>query len=98
MRSFTAADQTQVRDLVLSGLRERWDATFDPDANPDLDDISSFYVDRGADVVVIEVDDVRSTSRAGSCRWAKTKPTRTSPCRPSADLVTRGYFRTSGGH
>ncbi len=57
MRSFTAADQTRVRDLVLSGLRERWDATFDPDANPDLDDISSFYVDRGADVVVIEVDD-----------------------------------------
>lgn len=36
-------------------MRERWSDAYDPCANPDLDDISTNYVDRGAEVVVVEI-------------------------------------------
>ncbi|MSO86990.1 MAG: GNAT family N-acetyltransferase [Acidimicrobiia bacterium] len=53
-RPFVADDHASVRDLILAGMRERWGDAYEPSANPDLDDIRSTYVDRGADVVVIE--------------------------------------------
>lgn len=55
IRSFTPQDQDAVRILVLDGLRERWGAAYRNDVNPDLDDITANYVERGADVVVAEV-------------------------------------------
>jgi ribosomal protein S18 acetylase RimI-like enzyme len=55
MRDFSPGDQEQVRTLVLGGMRERWGDAYDPVANPDLDDISASYVDRGAEVVVVEM-------------------------------------------
>ena len=58
MRDFETRDQGAVRDLVLSGLGERWGEAFDSARNPDLDDITSSYVGRGADVVVVDVEDV----------------------------------------
>ena len=39
--------------LVLDGLRERWGEDFDPQFNPDLDDIWANYVVPGNDVLVI---------------------------------------------
>jgi ribosomal protein S18 acetylase RimI-like enzyme len=57
MRDFLPRDQTNVRALVLAGMRERWGDVYDPRANPDLDDISTSYLCRGADVVVVEVGD-----------------------------------------
>jgi ribosomal protein S18 acetylase RimI-like enzyme len=56
MRDFTPGDQEPVRELVLGGMRERWGDAYDPSANPDLDNISASYVDRGAEVVVVEMD------------------------------------------
>jgi hypothetical protein len=50
MRDFTHGDQIAVRELVLGGMRERWGDAYDPSANPDLDDISTTYVSRGAEV------------------------------------------------
>jgi GNAT superfamily N-acetyltransferase len=50
----TSADQIAVRDLVLSGMRERWSDAYDPSVNPDLDDIWINYVEQDADVVVVE--------------------------------------------
>lgn len=58
MRDFTSGDQVAVRDLVLAGMRERWGEAYDPRANPDLGDISTSYVDRGAEVVVVEIGGV----------------------------------------
>jgi ribosomal protein S18 acetylase RimI-like enzyme len=55
LRDFEPCDQAPVRELVLSGMRERWGNAYDPLANPDLDNISASYVDRGADVVVAEI-------------------------------------------
>lgn len=55
MRDFTTRDQIAVRELVLGGMRERWGDAYDPSANPDLDDISTSYVDRGAEVVVVQI-------------------------------------------
>jgi ribosomal protein S18 acetylase RimI-like enzyme len=55
LRDFEPCDQAPVRELVLSGMRERWGDAYDPLANPDLDNISASYVDRGADVVVAEI-------------------------------------------
>lgn|GEM_PF-656978 len=56
VRDFLPSDQHAVRKLVLDGLRDRWGAAFDASFNGDLDDITSSWVDRGAEVVVIEVD------------------------------------------
>jgi GNAT superfamily N-acetyltransferase len=56
IREFTSGDQVAVRDLVLAGLRERWGEAYDASANPDLDDISKHHVDRGAEVVVVEIE------------------------------------------
>jgi GNAT superfamily N-acetyltransferase len=56
MRNFVSSDQTKVRRLVLAGMRERWGDAYDPQANPDLDDISASYLAQGAEVVVLEVD------------------------------------------
>lgn len=55
IRNFRLADQAAVRALVLDGLRERWGTAFDEAFNPDLDDITDSYLDRGADVVVAEL-------------------------------------------
>jgi ribosomal protein S18 acetylase RimI-like enzyme len=52
-RSFRAEDQPVVRSLVLAGLEDHW-GEIDETKNPDLDDIISSYVDRGASVVVVE--------------------------------------------
>jgi ribosomal protein S18 acetylase RimI-like enzyme len=52
-RSFRAEDQPVVRSLVLAGLGDHW-GEIDETKNPDLDDIMSSYVDRGASVVVVE--------------------------------------------
>lgn len=46
------ADQAATRALIQAGLRERWGPTFDPDANPDTDDLWASYVATGGDVVV----------------------------------------------
>jgi GNAT superfamily N-acetyltransferase len=54
VRDFTPGDQASVRELVLGGMRERWGDCYGPSSNPDLDDISASYVDRGAEVVVGE--------------------------------------------
>jgi GNAT superfamily N-acetyltransferase len=56
LRDFLPGDQEQLRWLILAGLRERWGETFDASVNPDLDDILVNYVDRGAEVVVIEAE------------------------------------------
>jgi ribosomal protein S18 acetylase RimI-like enzyme len=55
MRDFKPGDQVPVRELVLEGMRERWGDAYDPSVNPDLDDISASYLDRGAEVVVLEI-------------------------------------------
>lgn len=55
LRDFRPGDQEPVRELVLGGMRERWGDAYDPTANPDLDNITTTYVERGADVVVVEV-------------------------------------------
>ena len=53
LRSFTPADQTAVRELILAGLGQRF-GTADPTLTPDLDDIQANYVAQGAYFVVIE--------------------------------------------
>lgn len=55
LRDFTPRDQAAARELVLAGMRERWSGAYDPAFNSDLDDISTSYVERGADVVVVEI-------------------------------------------
>jgi ribosomal protein S18 acetylase RimI-like enzyme len=55
LRDFTDDDQAAVRTLVLDGMRERWGDSFDPNANPDLDDVAVHYIERGAEVVVVEI-------------------------------------------
>jgi ribosomal protein S18 acetylase RimI-like enzyme len=55
LRDFTPGDQAAVRELVLGGMRERWGDAYDPSANPDLDDISASYINRGAEVVVVDI-------------------------------------------
>jgi ribosomal protein S18 acetylase RimI-like enzyme len=54
LRDFARRDQRAVRDLILDGLRERWGDGFDPSYNADLEDITSSYVAKGAEVVVFE--------------------------------------------
>jgi ribosomal protein S18 acetylase RimI-like enzyme len=54
LRDFRPSDQCELRRLILEGLRDRWGEAFDPSANPDLDDVVTSYLHRGAEVVVIE--------------------------------------------
>ena len=54
LRSFQPADQPGVEALIQAGLKERWGASFDAGANPDLNDISANYVAAGSDVIVAE--------------------------------------------
>lgn len=42
IRRFVPADQTQARELILSGLEERWDKR-DDSKNPDLVNIGRSY-------------------------------------------------------
>jgi len=57
LRDFQPSDQQDLRRLILEGLRERWGEAFDASFNPDLDDFVANYVERGADVVVMESQD-----------------------------------------
>lgn len=54
LRTYTPADEVSVRDLILDGMKERWGDAYDPAFNSDLADITGNYVDRGAEVVVVE--------------------------------------------
>jgi len=54
LRDFRPSDQRELRRLILEGLRDRWGEAFDASVNPDLDDVVTNYLDRGAEVVVIE--------------------------------------------
>lgn len=56
LRDFRPSDQDALRRLILSGLRERWGEAFDASVNPDLSDLVANYLDRGAEIVVIESD------------------------------------------
>lgn len=58
VRDFEPDDQPAVRQLILSGMRERWGEQYDDAANPDVDDIWSTYVIKGGEVVVWEEDGV----------------------------------------
>lgn len=53
IRPFAAPDQEAVRRLILRGLGEHW-GFVDPTRNPDLDEIMTSYVERGAVFVVAE--------------------------------------------
>ena len=54
LRDFRPGDQDALRRLILDGLRERWAEAFDATVNPDLSDFVANYLDRGAEIVVIE--------------------------------------------
>lgn len=54
LRDFEPRDQPAVRQLILSGMRERWRDQYDAAANPDVDDMWSSYVAGGGEVVVWE--------------------------------------------
>lgn len=56
LRDFLPGDQDALRRLILDGLREHWGEAFDATVNPDLSDFVAKYLDRGAEVVVIESD------------------------------------------
>src|SRR5205807_1991401 len=53
---FAPRDQPAVRELILSGMRERWGRRFDPTANPDTDDLWTSYIAKGGEIVVVEMD------------------------------------------
>jgi GNAT superfamily N-acetyltransferase len=54
LRDFRPSDQPALRQLILAGLHERWGESFDASVNPDLDDFVTNYIDRGAEIVVVE--------------------------------------------
>ncbi len=54
LRNFRPSDQRALRRLILEGLRDRWGEAFDASVNPDLSDFGASYLDRGAEIVVIE--------------------------------------------
>lgn len=56
LRDFRPSDQPELRRLILAGLQDRWGETFDAGINPDLNDFVTNYVDRGAEVVIIEAN------------------------------------------
>ena len=43
LRDFETRDQAAVRQLILSGMRERWREQFEAAANPDVDHMWSRY-------------------------------------------------------
>lgn len=53
LRPFTSADAPAMRRLILNGLGDHF-GTIDETMNPDLDDITASYHDRGAAIVVAE--------------------------------------------
>jgi hypothetical protein len=84
IRDLAPRDQKPVRDLVLEGMRERWGDAYDPSANSDLGDIAANYVDRGAEVVVIEiggeiVDQQPASRRAGDAPTLRGREGRRRP-------------------
>ena len=56
IRSFTAADQNAVKELVLAGLVDHW-GTLDPTLNPDLDDIAGWYGPQNGQTIVAVIGD-----------------------------------------
>lgn len=52
LRDFEPRDQPAVRELILTGMRERWGERYDGAANPDVDDMWAAYVATGGEVVV----------------------------------------------
>ncbi len=56
VRDFRSSDQQELRSLILDGLRERWGEAFDATHNADVDDFVTNYLDRGAEIVVVESD------------------------------------------
>ena len=65
LRSFTPADQTAVRELILAGLGQRF-GTADPTLTPDLNDIQANYVAQGAYFVVVETAEDRQIIACGA--------------------------------
>jgi ribosomal protein S18 acetylase RimI-like enzyme len=51
IRSFSSADQQEVRRLILDGLGDHF-SFIDETLNPDLDDIAKHYLERGHAVLV----------------------------------------------
>ncbi|MEE9414088.1 MAG: GNAT family N-acetyltransferase [Acidimicrobiales bacterium] len=56
---FTAADQAEVRSLILRGLADHW-GEIDETLNPDLDDVLANY-GHGRTIVVREGDEIIGT-------------------------------------
>ena len=56
IRSFKASDQQATRELILAGLGEHW-GWIDETLNPDLDDITSNYLQNGYTFLIVESDD-----------------------------------------
>jgi ribosomal protein S18 acetylase RimI-like enzyme len=56
LRDFSPRDQEAVCELILGGMRERWGARFDANANPDVGDMSTSYLSQGAEIVIAEHD------------------------------------------
>lgn len=65
LRDFEPRDQDAVEALIQAGLRERWGSQFDPSCNPDLADIETNYLGRGAIVVVAEEPSAGGIAGAG---------------------------------
>ncbi len=57
IRDFVHSDQESSRAIIQAGLADRWGSDFDPDVNPDTDDLHASYVAMGGDVLVAVVDD-----------------------------------------
>ncbi len=55
LREFLPGDQIRARELILAGLEEHF-GVLETGLNPDLDDIASYYPDRGGVFVVAECD------------------------------------------
>lgn len=51
IRRFEAADQDTARRLILTGMGEHW-GFIDETCNPDIDDIQTNYIERGATFIV----------------------------------------------
>ena len=51
---FEPRDQPAVRQLILSGMRDRWREQYKASTNPDVDDMWSSYIAGGGEVVVWE--------------------------------------------
>lgn len=58
IRPFEHHDQRAVETLIQDGLSERWGNEFDESFNVDVTDMVVNYIDKGADVLVVEVDGI----------------------------------------